>query len=301
MNVDRALLQSVYDNIVGSLGYKTTVGLIDKGKVERRLAGTTPIPKRPSARLACAAYDVAGLLAPTTFPPPPPPSPLAPVWQRDGLFVNAVSSFDGARKAAALAAGFKDVYVQLLHAPNYQSNVDHLNVLRNDGFTVSGWGTYGQGSDPAQDARDAAQLVRQFGLKGWKANGEAWAEAEHSWKTNAFRQAWLDAGAPCPLGWSVLSSDTANFGRLYDYLAALAVPGADIDLQVYGATHPTYTVGAGLGMLRNTPVPVDRTAMTFDVTASGGGPFADYRTWPGPRRLWVGEWSTADTFRQLAR
>lgn len=272
--------------------------LVDARKLASEFAGT----RRPT----CGDPFAKGLQKLCRENPPTPSnqqpvSPLAEPWRGDGLFVNAVSSFDGSRRTPAWQAGFRTCYVQLLHAPNYTSNVQHLDILRDERFQVGGWGTYGQDTDPAQDARDAAALVKSLGLVCWKANGEAWAEKEYAWKTSAFLNAWNAAGAPCPLGWSVLSSDTANFGRSFDYVSALAAAGADVDVQVYGAVHPGLTVGAALGMLDKTPVPVNRTTMTFNVTPDGGGPFADYRTWPGPRRVWVAEWTTADTYRQLAR
>jgi hypothetical protein len=49
------------------------------------------------------------------------------------------------------------------------------------------------------------------------------------------------------------------------------------------------------------PVPVPRTAMTFDVNGDGNGPFPDYRTWDGPRRLWNVGNATVQTFDALAR
>ena len=104
-----------------------------------------------------------------------------------------------------------------------------------------------------------------------------------------------------PLGWSVLSSDTANYARNYDYPTALSVSGADIDVQVYGATHPGYTVGAANGMLDKAQVPVNRRTMSFDLNGTGGGPFPDYLTWTGPRRLWHPDKATVQTFDQLAR
>ena len=79
------------------------------------------------------------------------------------------------------------------------------------------------------------------------------------------------------------------------------VAGADVDIQVYGATVPTYTVGAGLGMLSKAHVPASRTTMSFDCTDTGTGPFGDYRTWSGPRRLWNCGNATVQTFDALAR
>ena len=69
-------LELIYQDIVESVGYKTTVGPIDKSKVARRRAGiVTPLP---ASRLGRAAWRVAALLAPVTQPPPPPPPPPPP-------------------------------------------------------------------------------------------------------------------------------------------------------------------------------------------------------------------------------
>ena len=73
MDVSRSTLEHIYADIVNSLGYKTTVGPTDKLKVSRRYAGEPS--KLPSARLARAAWRVAGLLTPLDPPPPPPPPP----------------------------------------------------------------------------------------------------------------------------------------------------------------------------------------------------------------------------------
>ena len=70
MDVSRLTLQQIYDDIVQSLGYRTTVGPLDKSKVTRRLAGEKTT--LPSARLARAAWRVAALLTPLAPPPPPP-------------------------------------------------------------------------------------------------------------------------------------------------------------------------------------------------------------------------------------
>lgn len=292
MSTDR----EVADMIRTSVGYKTTVGPTDKKKVESaRIGVRTP---RPSSKLGRAAWELYLRQPP---PPVPSPSPLAAVWRADGIYTTALGNFDGLRRNPAKQAGFTVVNVQLLHAVYGAANESHIPIFRQEGWTVCGWGTFGQGSDPTQDGQDAAAVCKRLGLAGWKANGETWAEWDNSWKTQAFLNGWNAGGAPCPLGWSVLSSDTANYARAFAYDVALSSPGADIDIQVYGATHATYTVGAGLGMLDKAGVPVSRTTMTFDITQDGTGPFDDYRTWPGPRRVWVGEWSTADTYRQLAR
>ncbi len=304
--------------IFGSPEYLTWasrfVNLIDARKLAAEFAGTRKTTAgskyAQGLQILCRENPPIGPPPPPPLPPPPPPPPpdtaLASVWRRDAVYCIGLSSFDGSKRGPAKIAGFTAVYAQLLHGVpgSFDANVAEIPVFRREGWTVCGWGTYGQGTDPEQDGIRAAEIVRQLGLAGWKANGEAWAEAEHSWKTEAFLGGWRGAGAPAPLGWSVLSSDTANFARLFAYGVALSEPLADIDIQVYGASHPTYTVGAGLGMLaqtKNPTVPRDRTTMTFDVNNNGDGPFADYRTWSGPRRVWTGDASQGHTFAELAR
>jgi hypothetical protein len=76
MEISRTLLQSIYDNTVGSIGYKTTVGPVDKGKVTKAAAGLPAA--RPSARLAKAAFDAALTLNPPVPPTPPEPIPVPP-------------------------------------------------------------------------------------------------------------------------------------------------------------------------------------------------------------------------------
>lgn len=71
MEVSRAVLEQVFNEITTSVGYTTTVGPIDKGKVSRRRSGQpTPLP---SSKLGRAAWRVAALLEPLAPPPPPPP------------------------------------------------------------------------------------------------------------------------------------------------------------------------------------------------------------------------------------
>jgi hypothetical protein len=287
--------REIADMICLSLGYKLFAGPLDKSKVASAKAGVRK--KSPSNREARAAWE---LYLRTPAPPPPSPTPLAEPWREDAVFTTALGNF-GEQRHDAWNTGFRRVYVNLLHAAEYDNNVNHLVLFRNENWGITGWGTYGQGTDPYQDGLAAGSLCKQFGLDSWKANGEAWAEGPYAWKTSEFLRGWRESGPRAVLGWSVLSSDTANFGRNFDYPTALSAEGADIDLQVYGATHPTYTVSAGLGMLRNTQVPQTRTTMTFDITPEGDGPFNDYRTWPGPRRLWIGEWSRPSTFAALAR
>jgi len=286
--------------IVASAGYRLFAGPTDKAKVTAAAGGVRkPSPSNREARVAWELY-----LRDTQPAPQPGPSPLAAIWQRDAIFTSGgLSNFAGATRDRAKATGWHVVYVQLANIAAYQdANEAELPAFLAQGWTLVGWGTYGQGTDPEEDGYDAAVTCKRLTvLRGWKANGEAWAEGRDIGKTAAFLKGWTAGGAPVPLGWSVLSSDTANYAREYDYRSALSVTGADVDVQVYGATHPGYTVGAANGMLDKAQVPRDRRAMTFDVNGTGGGPFTDYLTWPGPRRLWHPDTATVQTFDQLAR
>lgn len=291
--------------VFGSAEYMTwasrVANLIDARKLASEFAG---VPKnRCGSKYAQGLQILCRENPPASIPPPPPPSPLAEIWRRDALFTEGgLSNVSGTERAAALATGWTATYVQLLHTQYAEANEAEIPVFTRAGFQVCGWGTFGQGSDPHQDGRDAAEICKRIpALQGWKANGESWAEGDDSWKTEAFLNGWREGGAPVPLGWSVLSSDTANFARAFAYDVALAAPGADIDLQVYGADHSGYTVGAGLGMLSNTSVPVSRTTMSFSINGDGNGPFTDYKTWGGPRRLWRPDKATVATFQALVR
>ncbi len=294
--------------VFNSSPYKTwavqTANKVDASKVARKFDGVnTP---KPSSGYAQGLWELCAQNPPSgvPVPPVPPATAVAAVWRQDAAFSNGgLSNFAGTARDRALQLGWTAVYIQLMHISQAQIDANIAEMQRSNwsAWTKIGWSTYGQGTDPEQDGKAAASLCKQLHLSGWKANGEAWAEQQYAWKTAAFLKGWVEGGAPCPLGWSVLSSDTANFAREFDYATALSVAGADIDIQVYGATVPTYTVGAGLGMLSKAKVPVSRTTMSFDCTDTGTGPFGDYRTWSGPRRLWNCGNATVQTFDALAR
>lgn len=298
--IGRANLQLIFS----SDEYKTWAerNPIDANKIRLEFEGV----RRPTAgsRYAkgfqglCRENPPAGV----PIPPTPPASDVAAIFKRDAVMVaGGLSNFNSEPRAEALRLGWSVVSVQLLHTGYAAANEAEMKLSQWNGWIKQGWGTYGQDSDAHQDGKDAAALCKRLTLSSWKANGELWAEGSGIAKTQDFIRGWVDGGAPCPLGWSVLSSDTANFPRPYDYGAALSVAGADVDIQVYGASYPLYTVAAGLGMLQKARVPVSRTTMTFDVNGDGNGPFADYRTWTGPRRLYNQGDATVDTFRQLVR
>jgi hypothetical protein len=300
--------RSALAKIFGTKEYKAAAAkpgnVTDATKVRREFG--PPAERRPT----CANPYFAGFQTlcrenpppGVPIPPSPPASDVAAVFRRDAVMVaGGLSNFNSEPRDEALRLGWTVVEVQLLHTGYAEANETEMGLSQWAAFTKVGWGTYGQDSDPHQDGKDAAAISRRLSLAAWKANGELWAEAAGIAKTNEFIRGWVEGGAPCPLGWSVLSSDTANFPRPFDYGAALGVAGADIDIQVYGASYPLYTVAAGLGMLQKARVPVSRTTMTFDCNGDGNGPFADYRTWTGPRRLYNQGDATVDTFRALVR
>ena len=279
---------------------------IDASKIARNFAGT---PTTTCGTLYGKAVQKLVRANPKPSTPIPPPA-IDPVWQLDAAFTSGgLSNFNGSPRDTALATGWKAVYIELLNTTYGAANLAEMVRPPWNPWMKIGWGTYGQGTDPEQDGRNAAAICKANpALKGWKANGETWAEGNESWKTQAFLDGWREGGAPVPLGWSVLSSDTANFARSYAYEVALSALASDIDCQVYGATDAGYTVGACLGMLSKVgnppgsdPVPVNRTTMTFDVNGNGDGPFTDYLTWPGPRRLWQPDKATVATFNALKR
>lgn len=302
--IGRAALAQIFETQEYKAAAAKPGNLTDAQKVKREFG--PPAERRPSCanpyfrgfQLLCRENPPAGV----PLPPTPPASDVAAVFKRDAVMVaGGLSNFNSEPRAEALRLGWTVVEVQLLHTAYAQANEDEMRLPQWNPWTKGGWGTYGQDSDAHQDGKAAAALCKRLNLAFWKANGELWAEGAGIAKTQEFVRGWVEGGAPCPLGWSVLSSDTANFARPFDYGAALAVAGADIDIQVYGAAVPTYTVAAGLGMLQKARVPVSRTTMTFDCNGDGNAPFADYRTWTGPRRLYTQGDATVDTFRGLVR
>lgn len=299
----RASLKLIFDSDPYKAWAAVPANLPEVTKVNKAYAGqpfTTPSSKYAKGLCGlCKENPPPG----SPIPPPPAGGDVAAVFRKDNVMVSGgLSNFHGDARQTAFELGWKQVAVQLLHTAYAGANEAEMALSQWNAFEKIGWGTYGQNSDPFEDGKEAAALCKRLpALKAWKANGEAWAEGAMIAKTRQFINGWVAGGAPVPLGWSVLSSDTANFPRNYDYAAAMSIAGADIDIQVYGASHPTYTVAAGLGMLSKVPVPVSRTTMTFDLSGDGRGPFGDYRTWQGPRRVFNDGRATAETFRQLVR
>lgn len=291
--------------IVGSLIHRdASISPQDRDKIAAELEGE----RRPKAgsNYAQGLIRLARLDPPNITTPPPPTLALDPEWKRDGVFVRSLSSFHGTLREAAWAAGFRNIYVQLDHSGDVAGNIQELSLIGDTllgrGWNIDGWSTYGQGSDPAADGARHAQIRRSLDrwLSGWIANGESWAEGQESWKSGAWLEAWRQNGGFGPLAVSCLSSDNPNFARDFAYSPWLAVPGCAVIPQVYGASFPAYTVNNCLATMTNGGVPRNRLAMTFDVIG-GVGPFANYRTWTGPRSVWTGDDSTVTTWEALRR
>lgn len=232
------------------------------------------------------------------------PQPAA-LWQQDGVFCVGLSSFHGELRAAARAQGFSWLAPILLHDPTAEPNRQELvataAALRGEGWSLCGWGTFGQADTPENDARAAAELVAALALDGWIANGEAWAEGEHRDFSKRFLAAWRESGCKQPLSVSCLSSDTANFPRDFGYDAWVGI-GACVMPQVYGNDNPGFTVAACLGNLKTGGiVPRSLLSLTFGTYGDRPVPHADYATWPGPRTVYTGENTPLQDWPKLKR
>lgn len=218
---------------------------------------------------------------------------VSPVWRSSGIFTRSLSSFDGERREAAHRAGFRAVAVHLANTDQTGANAAELELLlpeyRRRGWSVVGWGTFGQGTDPALDGRQAAYLSDAFRLDGWIANGEAWCEgAANYWKPSAFMAGWRSRDGSRPLMLSCLSSVTGMFARSMDYSPFLGWAGAAISPECYCASNPLYTLPAMRSTFSRAKVPLERVIPTCNIRKDRSMP-TRYTRWRGPRWLWTGE------------
>jgi len=101
-----------------------------------------------------------------------------PLWLRDIVYIGDLTSFEHTRRAAARAQGFSVLCILADGAvdPNGYRNLDELtnirNSLINEGWALTGWAT--TDDIPELSAQRAVQIMRDHGLAGWAANGEAW-------------------------------------------------------------------------------------------------------------------------------
>jgi hypothetical protein len=281
------------EQVIASKPYRDWAGAhrVDSTKVAAEMRGV----RRPQPGAAYAR----GLVRLARVHPKGGGAPVSGLWLRDGVFVRRFSNFSGIERQAARDAGFVWMALQLDHSADVEHNIEHMKIGRSEGWTIVGWSTFGQGTDARADGARHAGLVRDHRLSGWVANGEAWAEAGNAGKSAEWWAGWDSAGGSGPVALSCLSSETANFGRAMDWAPwmnrlCMVMP------QVYGATFPTYTVGAMLGSFAHTSVPVGLLAPTFDVI-EGVGPFTDYAKWKGPRSVWTGDDSRATTWPNFQR
>lgn len=291
-------IHDALDQIVGSLPYKAwaATSMTDAGKVAAELRGE----RRPQPGSAYAR----GLVRLARLDPPGPPPPnIDPLWQRDLVFSRTLSNFTGVLRDAAKAAGFSVIVVQLDHTAYADANRAELASigpgLQAQGWKIAGWSTYGYLSDPRADGVRHATIARELALDGWVANGEAWCEGAESWKTSAYLEGWRLGAGHGPLAVSCLSSTTPLYAREFDYQSWLAVAGAAVMPQVYGASDPGYTVGNCLATMVRGGVPADRLALTFNVV-DGIGPFDEYKKWTGPRSVYTGDDSAVATWESFS-
>lgn len=288
----------------------------DHNKLVRRLNG-----EKTTSLSSLLAQGLGGMLYQPVEPPPPPPDPppdpgdpvwppdrgyLADVLKKDIVFTRSLSSFYGTLRQAARACGWSGLAVQFDHAYYTDENKAELARIRpklvGEGWTIGGWSVYGyENVDPFQDGVRHSQMAIEHQLAFWIANGEAWAESAQMWKSDAWIDGWLSAGAGggIPVAVSCLSSNTDGWAREFDYAAFIdRLEGSGVFPQVYGATYDSYTVHNAVETLKRGKVPKNRVGLTFDVI-NGQGPFGDYLTWTGPRELWTGDDSTVETFASL--
>ena len=99
----------------------------DDRKITLELDGQRrPTADSPYARILIR--DIRSATKPQLLAPSPS-SPLADIWQADGVFTRSLSSFHGEKRKAARAAGFKVIYVQLDHTDLAGANRNEMRLL----------------------------------------------------------------------------------------------------------------------------------------------------------------------------
>jgi hypothetical protein len=227
------------------------------------------------------------------------------LFKKDCVYVQNLSSWDGTRRDAAWAQGFRSVALLADGAadPAAYATLAELALIRNNlvnqGWTILGWAP--NYTDPEEGVARAMNIVQTHQLAGWIVNGESWWENENIPYANRFIAEWFTYGSRPPLALSCLSSMTPNFGRNFNF-APWVEHNISIQPQVYGNAHPAYTVFNGIETMKKSGVPVSLLNLTFGVYNAGNPiPFADYNTWKGPRSIYLGETLDASQYANLAR
>lgn len=299
--------------------------LLSRGRLYQRWAAANPREHqrllRRLAQPASATPTGRALSALDRLAVRPEP---APVWKRDVVYTANLSAWDGPRRQAAREAGFSVVAVLAdRHSdPAAVANLAELKLIRGelerDGWAVVGWAASYTGAelgrsmkhpvalgggvvvdiDPAPNATRAAELVAAHELDGWITNMEAWNEGEHAWAVGPWVDTYLGR-CDAPLAVTPLSSTTA-IARSFPY-HEFTREHASIQPQVYGNADPGYTVEAALGALEKARVPDTLVSLLLGTYDAGHPiPWADYRTWDGPRGIYLGERITPAEYARLA-
>lgn len=156
-------------------GIAAALALTQRGSrtVVRTVTVTVPATTPPSQTTAPPPATTAPP-APTTTSPAPPPTTAAMSWQHGGGIVSHTSAVDPAWLGQQMrAAGFGWLAVFLGEGdtvtppdPGWISRFETAS-----GLPVGGWSVLGE--DPAADAAQAVQLIRQDGLSFYIADAEA--------------------------------------------------------------------------------------------------------------------------------
>lgn len=223
------------------------------------------------------------------FPPKPPvPFRQVPEAFQRYVFTGLLSNFSGDERLRAWGQGYRTILVQI----GDQSEVAIANSeelrLRGDAYRAEHWRLVGWSAtytDPEYWAREAVQVVHEYGLEGYVTNWETWGEGEFIDLPTRFLREWQRAGSPVPIGLSCSSSDNDQWARAFNYKPWVD-HGATIMPQVYGDLYPGFTVHNMLSVMALGGVPRELLAPTF----GGVGPldpYADYATWSGPHGVYI--------------
>lgn len=208
------------------------------------------------------------------------------VFQRY-VFAGTLSNFSGDERRLAWQQGYRTILVQLGDGTDVaaRNEIELQNPgYRNEGWQIAGWGaTY---TDPEAGAQRAIAAVHRQGLVGYVTNWEVWGEGPNVLLPGRWLAEWNRGGAPVPLGLSCLSSENDQWARSFLY-APWVAHGATIMPQVYGDDHPGYTVHNMRAVMKLGGVPEGLLAPTFGAVGPNTACYADYKTWPGPRGLWI--------------
>ncbi len=145
-----------------------------------------------------------------------------PLWTRNGVYLVTLANYNERLRTIDLAKGYDTMYVLLASDPAAKTNLEvlikHSERFKAEGWKIVGWAPAYKGTEDAKEAM--SYLIRYPFIDGWSTNQEYWAEGSGAWITNQFVDEWLKWNARKPLAFSVLSSDTGNWARSFNYVKA---------------------------------------------------------------------------------